>query len=229
VDLSNPNDVWGIALGLASPADGNVQYDRNANDSYNIKLRNGRVGSVERLFTRQQLKVIAAANRVFGYGAGPMAEEGLTSGSGNFFYGTFDLSSSPNKICGTYAFKKTGNGWTGEITGLALVADNRKMNQVVSTMWGALCVTLKPIGNNTAEEASSTFVISWNTMTNRLQDWMNLQGQTPTEQQFANQAMYLLNTQLNMNTLYYQVTSGPCIGGIPSTKARYVCFEGLFD
>jgi hypothetical protein len=74
VDLSNPNDVWDVALSVASPAYGDVQYDRSASESYRVSLANGRVSNIERLFTRQQMKMIALANSLFGstrLGAGP--------------------------------------------------------------------------------------------------------------------------------------------------------------
>jgi RHS repeat-associated protein len=75
VNLSNPNHVWNVALGVSTAASGDVQYDRNSTESYRVFLNGGRVPQVIRLYTARQMNLIATANRLFGYGgAGPMQD-----------------------------------------------------------------------------------------------------------------------------------------------------------
>jgi len=127
-----------------------------------------------------------------------------------------------NKIVGNYDFAKTGNGWTAEITGLGVGAVNTKPKQIVLVELGSLCITIKPVGPNTKQAASDAFVKSWNTMTDRLDSWLNAQGdRLITTPELQRQIMLIFNTQLNMNTLYSSTSLGPCSGSIPVTPAQY--------
>ncbi|HMI67903.1 MAG TPA: hypothetical protein VK517_17800, partial [Cyclobacteriaceae bacterium] len=140
-----------------------------------------------------------------------------------------DYFGSGNKITGDYAFVKTGNGWTGEVTGLGVAARNSKTNQILNAEFGPLCITIKPIGPNTQQGASDAFVQSWNAMTDRLENWLDAQGDRPvTNLQLQNQAMSLFNTELNMNALYSSTSLGPCSGNVPVTQATYSWWDSLF-
>jgi RHS repeat-associated protein len=147
--------------------------------------------------------------------------------------GGLNVLGSGNKITGDYDFAKTGNGWTGEITGLGVAARNSRTNQIVNVELPLLCITIKPIGPNTKQEASDAFVKSWNTMTDRLDNWLDSQGdRLITTPELRTQVMSIFNTQMNMNTLYNSTTVattvGPCSGNIPVTQAQYSWWDTLF-
>jgi len=136
---------------------------------------------------------------------------------------------SGNKITGDYDFAKTGKGWTGEITGVGVAAVNSKTKQIVDVELGPLCLTIKPIGPNTKQAVPDAFVKSWNTMTDRLDSWLDAQGdRLITTPELQRQVISIFNTQLNMNTLYSATSLGPCSGNIPVTPAQYSWWDTLF-
>ncbi|MBN8652806.1 MAG: hypothetical protein J0L67_15340 [Cytophagales bacterium] len=126
-----------------------------------------------------------------------------------------------NRLCGVYGFTDTGDGLTGENTGLFVNAVHTSTGEFINIMWGAMCLTFGS-GTPTPQIASETFIMAWNLAMDETESWLNLIGRKPSDVAVSNFVLNQLRANLGIYTNgYFSLATGPCLGGIASTRARY--------
>lgn len=132
-------------------------------------------------------------------------------------------------LCGAnqFAFKQTGNAWTGQVNFAIANYRHQQTNQIINVKFPQICVTI-PMKNGTVSpyDASEYFRASFNRAYEEVLDALNAGYIKPVAAIVTSEYKKVVGNILQGYVGGSSISTGPCQGGIPQTECKYMeqCF-----